>query len=74
MLTSPQIPHDEKSPVEIRLGDLDLKTGAGGKAGYWRDLETQLIDQGWYRGSNISQNSGDCALHSPRRPSQSYLA
>jgi hypothetical protein len=33
----------------------DLKTGAGGKAGYWRDLETRLIDQGWYRGSNISQ-------------------
>ncbi|KAJ5955627.1 hypothetical protein N7501_009906 [Penicillium viridicatum] len=69
-----KIPHDEKSPVEIRLGDLDLKTGAGGKAGYWRDLETRLIDQGWYRGSNISQDSGECALHSPRRPSQSHLA
>ncbi|KAF3012465.1 Inositol-pentakisphosphate 2-kinase [Penicillium rubens] len=69
-----KIPHDERSSIEIRLGDLDLKTGAGGKAGYWRDLETRLIDQGWYRGSNISQNSGECALHSPRRPSQSYLA
>lgn len=74
ILTSPQIPHDERSSIEIRLGDLDLKIGAGGKAGYWRDLETRLIDQGWYRGSNISQNSGECALHSPRRPSQSYLA
>ncbi|KAJ5478638.1 hypothetical protein N7530_004147 [Penicillium desertorum] len=69
-----KIPHDERSSVEIRLGDLDLKTGAGKKADYWRDLETRLIDQGWYRGSNISQNSGECALHSPRRPSQSYLA
>ncbi|CAI7620027.1 unnamed protein product [Penicillium glandicola] len=62
-----KIPNDEKSPVEIRLGDLDLKTGAGGKAGYWRDLETQLIDEGWYRGSNINQDSGECALHSSRR-------
>ncbi|KAJ5164617.1 Inositol-pentakisphosphate 2-kinase [Penicillium coprophilum] len=73
ILTTLQIPHDEKSPVEIRLGDLDLKTGAGGKAGYWRDLETQLISQGWYQGSDISQDSGECALHSPRRPSQSHL-
>ncbi|KAJ5513055.1 Inositol-pentakisphosphate 2-kinase [Penicillium fimorum] len=68
-----KIPHDEKSPVEIRLGDLDLKTGAGGKADYWRDLETKLINQGWYRGSNMSQDSGDCSLHNPRRPSQSHL-
>jgi inositol-pentakisphosphate 2-kinase len=74
ILTTQQIPHDEKSPVEIRLGDLDLKTGAGGKAGYWRDLETRLIDQGWYRGSNISQDSGECALQSQRRPSQSHLS
>lgn len=49
------------SAVEIRLGDLDLKTGAGGKAKYWRDLEINLIDGGWYQGSN-SQDPSECAL------------
>ncbi|KAJ5090312.1 Inositol-pentakisphosphate 2-kinase [Penicillium argentinense] len=57
-----KIPADEKSPVQIRLGDLDLKTGAGGKAQYWRDLEHQLIDEGWYRGSNPGQEPSECAL------------
>lgn len=61
-----QIPHDEGSPVEIRLGDLDLKTGAGGKAGYWRDLEAQLIEQDWYRGSNCGTDPSECALHLQR--------
>ncbi|KAJ6010625.1 Inositol-pentakisphosphate 2-kinase [Penicillium sp. IBT 35674x] len=57
-----KIPHDEKSPVEIRLGDLDLKTGAGGKSTYWRNLELQLLDGGWYSGSNSSQDHSECAL------------
>ncbi|CAG8421730.1 unnamed protein product [Penicillium salamii] len=61
-----KIPHDERSAVEIRLGDLDLKTGAGGKAGYWRDLETQLIEQDWYRGSECDQIPSECALHLQR--------
>ncbi|KAJ5353822.1 Inositol-pentakisphosphate 2-kinase [Penicillium brevicompactum] len=61
-----KIPHDEGSPVEIRLGDLDLKTGAGGKAGYWRDLEAQLIEQDWYRGSTCGHDSSECALHLQR--------
>lgn len=52
--------------MEIRLGDLDLKTGAGGKAGYWRDLETQLIEQDWYRGSECDQIPSECALHLQR--------
>jgi inositol-pentakisphosphate 2-kinase len=43
--------------MQSALARLDLKTGAGGKAGYWRDLETRLIDQGWYRGSNISSHA-----------------
>ncbi|KAJ6069610.1 hypothetical protein N7499_011497 [Penicillium canescens] len=63
-----KIPHDEKRPVEIRLGDLDLKTGAGGKAGYWRSLETQLIDQGWYHGCNSNQDPSECALLGSQRP------
>lgn len=52
--------------MEIRLGDLDLKTGAGGKAQYWRDLELQLIEGGWYDGFKSTQESRECALqHSP---------
>ncbi|KAJ5584198.1 Inositol-pentakisphosphate 2-kinase [Penicillium hispanicum] len=57
-----KIPSDEKSPVEIRLGDLDLKTGAGGKAQYWRDIELHLLDGGWYCASNSSQDPSECAL------------
>ncbi|KAJ5899775.1 Inositol-pentakisphosphate 2-kinase [Penicillium taxi] len=57
-----KIPRDESSSIEIRLGDLDLKTGAGGKAKYWRDIEFQLIDGAWYSGSNISQTQSVCTL------------
>lgn len=60
---------DEKSPVEIRLGDLDLKTGAGGKAQYWLDLESKLISEGWYTGANGSQDQIVCALQGSRRHS-----
>ncbi|KAJ5466933.1 Inositol-pentakisphosphate 2-kinase [Penicillium sp. IBT 31633x] len=74
LTSSPQIPRDEKSPVQIRLGDLDLKTGAGGKAGYWRDLEAQLIEEGWYRGSNTSQVPSECAFSSPQRSSPAHSA
>ncbi len=34
--------------IEIRLGDLDHKTPRGGKAMYWRAVEEELIDGGWY--------------------------
>ncbi|KAJ5168990.1 uncharacterized protein N7482_004584 [Penicillium canariense] len=61
-----KIPRDEKSPVEIRLGDLDLKTGAGGKAKYWRDVEMHLIEGGWYRGANRTQHPSECAMQHPR--------
>ncbi|CAI7677238.1 unnamed protein product [Penicillium pancosmium] len=63
-----KIPRNESAPVEIRLGDLDLKTGAGGKAQYWRDLEHKLIDGGWYcsSGSDSSQKPSECALRSSR--------
>lgn len=57
-----QIPHDERQPPEVRLGDLDAKTSAGGKAQYWRDLELQLINGGWYQGSNIGQDPSECSL------------
>lgn len=53
------------SLVEIRLGDLDLKTGAGGKSKYWRDVEINLIDGGWYHGDSqeASECASECALH-----------
>lgn len=65
------MPRDEKSPVEIRLGDLDLKTGAGGKAQYWVDLETRLINEGWYSGMGQDQNM--CVLQSLRRHSHPLI-
>jgi inositol-pentakisphosphate 2-kinase len=49
-------------PVEIRLGDLDLKTGAGGKAQYWLNLESQLIAGGWYLGNNSGLSPSECLL------------
>lgn len=58
-----QLPFDERRPVEVRLGDLDLKTGDGGKAQYWRELETRLIREGWYAGI---KGHSDCALGSRR--------
>ncbi|KAL8732082.1 MAG: hypothetical protein Q9166_003036 [cf. Caloplaca sp. 2 TL-2023] len=41
---------EEKSNarIEARLGDLDLKTPDGGKGQYWKEVEQQLIDEGWY--------------------------
>lgn len=67
------MPRDEKSPVEIRLGDLDLKTGAGGKAQYWLDLESKLIGEGWYSGANAGQDQTACALQGSRRHSHSSI-
>lgn len=57
-----QMPLDGEGTVEVRLGDLDLKTGAGGKAQYWLDLENRLISQGWYLGTNCGQTSSECVL------------
>ncbi|PYI15390.1 inositol-pentakisphosphate 2-kinase [Aspergillus violaceofuscus CBS 115571] len=65
-----RIPKDETSRVEIRLGDLDLKTGAGGKAKYWLDLEHRLNDEGWYVGARSSVSENECALQGPRNHSQ----
>lgn len=59
------MPLDGEGPVEVRLGDLDLKTGAGGKAQYWLDLENRLISHGWYLGTHCGQTSSECVLQSP---------
>lgn len=37
----------DQDSIDARLGDLDLKTGER-KAEYWRGLERELIEGGWY--------------------------
>ncbi|KAL6234499.1 hypothetical protein BDW75DRAFT_251402 [Aspergillus navahoensis] len=61
-----KMPRSEKGRVEIRLGDLDLKTAGGGKAQYWLELEHRLISEGWYMGTKNYTRSCDCALQIPR--------
>ncbi|KAI4205593.1 MAG: hypothetical protein LQ350_000372 [Teloschistes chrysophthalmus] len=48
-----KIPNQDNSKacIEARLGDLDLKTPDGNKAQYWKDIEQQLINEGWYTGT-----------------------
>ncbi|KAI9879775.1 MAG: Inositol-pentakisphosphate 2-kinase [Pleopsidium flavum] len=48
---SHQVPLEKNHVIEARLGDLDLKSSAGEKAVYWRNLEKSLIDEGWYTGT-----------------------
>ncbi|KAL2870416.1 inositol-pentakisphosphate 2-kinase [Aspergillus lucknowensis] len=57
-----KIPRNESGRVEIRLGDLDLKTAGGGKAQYWLDLEHRLITDGWYVGARGDSHPCECAL------------
>jgi inositol-pentakisphosphate 2-kinase len=64
-----QMPRNEKGRVEIRLGDLDLKTASGGKAQYWLDLEHRLINDGWYMGAKGNTLPCDCALQGSRAQS-----
>ena len=46
-----QIPQRHTRSIEARLGDLDLKSSSGLKAEYWCGVERQLIDGGWYMGT-----------------------
>ncbi|KAI9931241.1 hypothetical protein ASPWEDRAFT_166812 [Aspergillus wentii DTO 134E9] len=65
-----KMPCDDKGPVEVRLGDLDLKTGAGGKAQYWLNLEKRMVDEGWYMGT---PHPSECALQGTRCNTQSSI-
>ncbi|TGZ83761.1 hypothetical protein EX30DRAFT_338373 [Ascodesmis nigricans] len=38
----------ETGEIECGVGDLDLKTGEGGKRHYWRETERKLVEEGWY--------------------------
>lgn len=55
--------------VEGRLGDLDMKSPA--KAISWIAQERQLIDEGWYMGSEVNGAHSDilCALQRASEPS-----
>ncbi|KAL4873089.1 hypothetical protein BDV12DRAFT_193020 [Aspergillus spectabilis] len=61
-----KIPRNEKGRIEIRLGDLDLKTAGGGKAQYWLDLEHRMVSEGWYMCAKANTQPCDCALQIPR--------
>ncbi|KAK2745651.1 Inositol-pentakisphosphate 2-kinase [Onygenales sp. PD_40] len=67
-----KVPHSELEPLEVRLGDLDFKSGIGGKLQYWRETENRLIEEGWYSGNRRGQEYSECSLQGPRddyRPS-----
>ncbi|OJD10885.1 hypothetical protein AJ78_08218 [Emergomyces pasteurianus Ep9510] len=62
-----KVPRDELEPLEARLGDLDFKSGIGGKLRYWRETEKRLIEEGWYSGNRKDQEFSECSLQGPRR-------
>ncbi|PGH02504.1 hypothetical protein AJ79_07617 [Helicocarpus griseus UAMH5409] len=61
-----RVPRDEHEPLEVRLGDLDFKSGIGGKLQYWRETENRLIEEGWYSGDRKDQEFSECSLQGPR--------
>lgn len=61
-----QVPYSEHEPLEIRLGDLDFKSGVGGKLQYWRGVERRLIEEGWYNGHHHDQEPSECSLQEYR--------
>ncbi|EEH21246.1 hypothetical protein PABG_03477 [Paracoccidioides brasiliensis Pb03] len=61
-----RVPQNEDKPLEVRLGDLDFKSGIGGKLEYWRETEIRLIEEGWYSGNRKDQGFSECALQGPR--------
>lgn len=50
-----KVPRSCSGAIEARIGDLDLKSGRGGKAEYWRSTETRLINEGWYTCTEIGR-------------------
>ncbi|KAM5441170.1 Inositol-pentakisphosphate 2-kinase [Microsporum ferrugineum] len=57
-----KVPHKHDEPFELRLGDLDFKSEDGGKLQYWQDIETELIEGGWYLGTHRGQQNSECAV------------
>ena len=48
----------DQDSIDARLGDLDLKTGTR-KAEYWRGLEKQMIEGGWYTATEEENLMGE---------------
>ncbi|KAK6518078.1 Inositol-pentakisphosphate 2-kinase [Arthrobotrys conoides] len=46
--------------IECKVGDLDMKTGEGGKGVYWRDVEKRLLRGDWYTGRGITTDGTGC--------------
>ncbi|KAK6501492.1 Inositol-pentakisphosphate 2-kinase [Arthrobotrys musiformis] len=44
--------------IECKVGDLDMKTGEGGKGVYWRDVEKRLLRGDWYTGRGMIDGPG----------------
>ncbi|KAF3915360.1 hypothetical protein AA313_de0206267 [Arthrobotrys entomopaga] len=44
--------------IECKVGDLDMKTGEGGKGVYWREVEKRLIRGDWYTGRGMIEGPG----------------
>jgi inositol-pentakisphosphate 2-kinase len=52
---------DDEKMVEARLGDLDVKSAE--KGGAWKRQERELIEGGWYTGSEVEKRREiTCAL------------
>jgi inositol-pentakisphosphate 2-kinase len=56
-----RIPADPSAPVEAKLADLDKKNAAA-KLGYWQEMETRLIEGGYYEGREVPRQGTDCVL------------
>ncbi|KAK6341364.1 Inositol-pentakisphosphate 2-kinase [Orbilia brochopaga] len=44
--------------IECKVGDLDMKTGEGGKGVYWREVEKRLLRGDWYTGCGVLEGPG----------------
>ncbi|KAK6358221.1 Inositol-pentakisphosphate 2-kinase, variant 2 [Orbilia blumenaviensis] len=44
--------------IECKVGDLDMKTGEGGKGVYWREVEKRLLRGDWYTGRGMIDGPG----------------
>lgn len=56
----------EDATIEARIGDLDLKSSK--KEHYWKNIERQLIEEGWYEGIEDTEDEQPltCALYPER--------
>jgi len=51
----PEDPQRDEWDIEARIGDLDLKSK--GKEQYWKSVESSLIKEGWYEGTEKQEDA-----------------